>query len=889
MALLKSIASGNFTSASTWALCTAVNETSSSGVTLTTTSYITQSASTYSSTVNANATGVLLKLGTRSATPSGTFTAALLDNAGTVLAECTMNVTDIAGSSLPTAGTGSAYGHWVFFKFNTPIAITSGTFYRVAFKSSVAGSVGVHRPGTGTTVAAIVTDITQAPAATDRFIIVGDNNASPTNPGTTAGTKTAYTVTMNNTTTTQFGDGIGTTASIPYWSLYVGDNATLNYGNVAGVNYNLRVRGNVAVGSGGDLFPGTFNMGTVANPIQRTTTATLEIDSAVAGNHVFMVQGGVFVAQGLSRTIGKNVDRCLLSVDASVITGVLTVDTDTGWLNGDQILVGQTSRSTTTNLSDSRTLNADATATGLPIGSGLSGIKEGNSTIQSAIVLVTRNVNITAVSSSLQFYANVIGSTSVVDCDWVRFRWCGANLTNKQAFYLDANADNLTFNNCVFDTGYLGLSWSTASGGGLITDCTFSQCVVGIQASTATKSTTTLNNVWMIGNTSAGFSVRDLNFSVTGLRIVGSATNNFGLGFSSGSTNLTSPVTWSNILIHSCSQGIQGVVNEDIEAFTLDNLEIQRCTVAGFQVGLASAPMSSIVVNNSKFWGNNARNIYVQSAGGSAIFRNCYIASQSANLTTSGLEYSSVPQGIITFENCQFGTGFTGALTHTQDILIPSITGGNVFLRNCLLGSTTEVSMPGIQRNTTYVISENHDQVVGAKKNWYKSGLITSDNAIARTGTRSLRLTPNSAIGKLEYIFAKTAVANGATPTVGVYVRKSVVGDGAAYNGSQPRLIVRRNILVGITADTVIATATSASNGNWELLTGALPTLTGNGVIEIEVDCDGTAGWVNIDDFQPPSPVDSKSFSYSDDTLGVVSYGDNSSKVFDPLNHPFIN
>ena len=147
MALLKSLTTGNFTAASTWALCTAVNEGSAStsnAIIASTTSYVYTSASTYSSTVNANATGVLLKIGGRAST-TGTISVALADNTGTALAECTMNVTDIAGSSLPTSGSTSSYGHWVFFKFNTTVAITSGTFYRIGYKTSTAGSILVNR------------------------------------------------------------------------------------------------------------------------------------------------------------------------------------------------------------------------------------------------------------------------------------------------------------------------------------------------------------------------------------------------------------------------------------------------------------------------------------------------------------------------------------------------------------------------------------------------------------------------------------------------------------------------------------------------------------------------------------------------------------------------
>jgi hypothetical protein len=80
------------------------------------------------------------------------------------------------------------------------------------------------------------------------------------------------------------------------------------------------------------------------------------------------------------------------------------------------------------------------------------------------------------------------------------------------------------------------------------------------------------------------------------------------------------------------------------------------------------------------------------------------------------------------------------------------------------------------------------------------------------------------------------------------------------YQGAQPRLIVRRNDAIGITADTVLATA-SAAYGTWEHLSGTTAAATDDGVIELVVDCDGPGvwpgllvtnqglGWINVDDW----------------------------------------
>jgi hypothetical protein len=115
-------------------------------------------------------------------------------------------------------------------------------------------------------------------------------------------------------------------------------------------------------------------------------------------------------------------------------------------------------------------------------------------------------------------------------------------------------------------------------------------------------------------------------------------------------------------------------------------------------------------------------------------------------------------------------------------------------------------------------------------------------------------MTPNSgstSTYKLESGSFKVNVADSQTCTPSVYVRESVVGDGYDYSGNRIRLILKQNDALGITADTVIDTATVASEGAFELLTGTTAAATDDGVMEFVVDCDyGTANsWINVDDF----------------------------------------
>jgi hypothetical protein len=131
---------------------------------------------------------------------------------------------------------------------------------------------------------------------------------------------------------------------------------------------------------------------------------------------------------------------------------------------------------------------------------------------------------------------------------------------------------------------------------------------------------------------------------------------------------------------------------------------------------------------------------------------------------------------------------------------------------------------------------------------------IAPDTSLFKLTTPSLRLTPNDATFKAESApldeGMKAVVASGQTLTIWVWVRKS-----SAYNGNQPRIMLRRNDAIGVTADVQVGNPMSIAKAEndtdttigWEQLTGTTPAATANGVMEFIVDCDGTAGWINID------------------------------------------
>jgi hypothetical protein len=112
-------------------------------------------------------------------------------------------------------------------------------------------------------------------------------------------------------------------------------------------------------------------------------------------------------------------------------------------------------------------------------------------------------------------------------------------------------------------------------------------------------------------------------------------------------------------------------------------------------------------------------------------------------------------------------------------------------------------------------------------------------------------MTPSSAASKLASaprgaLGMLVEVSSGVAKTVSCPVRKSAAGDGAAYTGNQPRMMVRANPALGLTTDTVLATYASGT-GSFNTMSGSTPTPTDDGEFEVYFDCDGTAGWINVD------------------------------------------
>jgi hypothetical protein len=191
-------------------------------------------------------------------------------------------------------------------------------------------------------------------------------------------------------------------------------------------------------------------------------------------------------------------------------------------------------------------------------------------------------------------------------------------------------------------------------------------------------------------------------------------------------------------------------------------------------------------------------------------------------------------------------------LLTTRGVLEGSYLISNTNVGNLPIGAGINTSnyQSDVFKNTGFAFT-NMNNASGYNVTYLVAGTRQIDSTVnIKVDTApSERLTPQSARIKIRSGSKFVALNSGETTAVGVYVRKSTVAsNGVAYNGSAPRLILKRNAAMGINADIVMDQLDTTSE-NFLKLSGVTPPATDDGVLEFYVDCDGTQGFINIDNW----------------------------------------
>lgn len=815
MATLISNSTGNFTTAATWSLVDTTSLSDSEAAqTATTTAFVSSQAFTPGAiTIDA----IAVKIQTRSGAPSGTFSVRLaVAGVAVVGTTVTINVTDIP------AVNGSNNNGWLQMKLAAPVLLLAATSYTVQIQSSVNAQVTCYRTATAADWSRVLrTTTTQAPAAADTLYVAGDY--------TGAGTNNTYTITNNNTTTTSFGQ------------IQVSTKGVLASGIAASTNYYLKIAGNLSI-----YTDGTYTQGTAASPVPSTSTSKLEFDNA--SNVQFGVEvriGGTFKTGGAVIT-----NSAVLAADAAAAATSLTTNVSTGWKSGDVIALASTTR--TRAESESKALTANAVGTALTI-TALTNAHSGTSPTAAELINLTRNVQIFGTSAANQAYVNIV-STSVVDIQSTEFFNMGSGTVLKRGIDVATTTGSCTINNSSMHDFTVATSIGVNISGGASNNYTVSNCVMyniansGLIQVATTGTAYTLNNIIIMLTTATAFSIGDLTGTITNLSGI-SAT---GAGITlADNAALTTEVfgTLNNFVAHSNSTlgvslvNITGVTNNPMGTFS--NINVWRNTTNGLNI----SNCFTIIVDTVTAFGNGTSNLTI----GGTECDNIYIKSVTANAGTT----LTCPIGINITSDCHEvyvdSSSFGATTTHaTADI---NVSGVNFFprltTRNTTLSSPTNVGTPSSMTEGGFVSLAKLNTTAGNHKTFKKYGTIIPDTVIFNSNGTSTRLTPNNAAAtnKLQGTVRKLAVNSGQTATITVFLRKSVAGDGTAYNGNQPRLMLKADAAAGVLTDTVLATADNTYNGTFKALVATTPAITDNAAFQIYVDCDGTTGWINVDDW----------------------------------------
>lgn len=796
MADLIAYQSGDWTGATTWkgvATSTGAKQAVFTASTTTTTSYV------YSPTFTVTNAVVIegLLLYCQRVNTTGTVSVALSDNNGTTATrEVTVNASD-----LPVEPS------WVFFKFGTTLTGDGGTDYRIGIKGSSSGNAQFFRNTAADWARYLRTDATATIASSDVTFICDELTGT--------GAKTNVEVTMNSTASTAYGE------------CNIGAGGVLSYGTAASTNYILDLAGNLNIW--GD---GTLNIGTSGTRIPSTSTALLEFTMGTNVLYGLEVRdGGTCNMYGATKTTTQT----LLTADAASGQKVVTVADTSGWVSGDEIALASTTR--TASQSEKATISTVDSGTQITTVANLTNTHHGVAPYQGEVVNLTRNVNLRGTSQTLCAYIT-LRERSNFTADYAGFYWLGSITNPKEGIRsLTSTGGTFSMTFCsLYDfrsTSDQNYFWSFTGNGhsAIVEDCvafgTTGYVVLGMSATTGTPSIQ--RNCIIVTNTSTS-NIFDLGGIIQDNRFIG---GNYAFGETGAVIG-----TFKDNVFHSYSANIT-ISGECFGVF--EGITCWR-GANGLVVGGAG-----YIIKDSSFYHNTTSNlaIAINARPERILLQNVTCNGGSgASLSASLNELNLSGGSEIVFDSCTFGN-----LTTASNFLAisSSVRNFDCTFRNCSIGETVSIANQSNLASNSYFQSsikfDKFNNTSGSHRTYKQYGRTESDQSTFRTAAPSEALLPNTASLKLPSGSKKLAVASGTTATVNVYVRKS-----ATYNGNQPRLIVKANSIAGITTDTVLDTMT-VGTGTWEQLTGTTATVSDDCVLEVYVDCDGTAGTVNVDDW----------------------------------------
>ncbi len=258
MSTLVSAGSGGlFSAAASWQLCDPIAELDSEQSTTSVTSSYATGAAFLPGAITIDAIAIKPSNLTSA---TGTLSVSLITTGALSGVTLTGTQVTLSMSDLPTGiGTSAPDYGWMLFKLTGNFTTTAATNYNVQVKSAPTTIATLYRSGAaGNWARQLRTTTNQAPAATDKLIIVGEYS------GQGSGRQSKIIMNVNNS-------GTG------YGSIWISRSGILEWKTDA--NTYLNLTGNSIDGTLRGLevcASGTLNMGTSGTPIQSGVTGTLE-------------------------------------------------------------------------------------------------------------------------------------------------------------------------------------------------------------------------------------------------------------------------------------------------------------------------------------------------------------------------------------------------------------------------------------------------------------------------------------------------------------------------------------------------------------------------------------------------------------------------------------
>lgn len=829
MARLMATANGNNTDAATWAVIdsTSFNESETSQITPTT-AYTGISWATFTPgaiTVD----GIGIRIGTRSGT-TGTLSVELYNSTDAVSqagTEVTVNMSDVVDATVANLD-----GGWMFFKFSSPVTLTAAKAYQLRVKTSSSSQIIIFGSSSTSNCRILRTTTTQAPVAGDDRFVMGE--------WTAAATMTTRSVTLNDTGAAVDYGSASTSTVTPALSVSAG--GTVLGGTTATTTYVQKISGHVVVYNGGILRLATSGsrMPTDSS-FSWTFDCVSNIDFGITIN-----RKGEFTAYGETKQRWTT-----LTADVAASATVIPVSSTSGWKNGDTVCFAGTG--TTTTHGETKTISTVDSSTQITLTGGLTNAHTGTGDMVGEVGNLSSNIKLLGTSTTVGLYVTYKeGSISVLDN--IEIQYYGSGNSGKRGVesqHVSGGINSSIFTKCAFRdmTNSSALVGNLQSGAGsnytITNNILFNASLTGTGVSVQAVSSSPIYDVStnLIINCTTGMSIgsyTDVSGTITNNNISGCTT-----GLTITSTSTQAAVTnISGFKIHSNTTGltVTGSANKTITSFDFVCNASAITTLTGF-----------CTFESCNFYGNSS-GAYAPTASAFAevTFNSCNFRGRTSFAQPAAYIATATYSGprTLTFNSCNMGQTTAHS---TADISISGSIPGKVILNYCNLASSTEITS-SVYANIVdqgYIGIQRKDTTANAHTVYIKQGIVTVDTSLYRTASPSMRITPKSAsITCSNVLFSfKAPVNSGQTCTPTVYVRESETGDGSVYNGNRAKLYVRANHNLGITSDTLLDTATAASDGAWEGLTGTTSAVTDNGVLEFYVVVDGTAGWVNLDDF----------------------------------------